>query len=177
MNGKFKNLFSKYIFGSDYCPNCYKNNSRLHFCPLAIIMRLNFHEQPHFVLYNYSLLSPAFFTSVTLSDWKPLSVSMDAPFLTSFFMSDPAGLLPSQLPPASLSFFPFLSLLPPSSSFYLKTDRLSFPHRLISRSPRGHFVHVPSSLPAITAKSGGPQFFSPPLRRFSSRSSRDFSVH
>lgn len=88
-------------------------------------MRPNFYEQPHFVLYNYSLLSPSFFTSVTLSDWKPLSVSVDAPFLTPFFMSGPAGFLPSQLPSASLFFslspFPF-----PSSPFYLKTDRLSF---------------------------------------------------
>lgn len=151
----------------------------IHVCTLATIMRPNFHEQSHhFVLYNYSLLSLAFFASVILSGWKPLSLSVDAPFLLhSSCRTSRVFFCLNCLLYFSLSLFSFSPL---SSLFYLKTNHLFFPRLydlFLSLSPRGHFVHVPSSHSVITARSGGSQFFSPPLRRFSSRSSRDFSVY
>lgn len=179
MNSEFKDLFPKYIFESDcYCLDCYKSNSRLYLCPLTIITRPNFYEQPHFVLYNYSLLSPSFFTpSVTLSAWKPLSVGgcsisyfilhVGPRGFSSFSIAFCVSLLFSFLPlPRHLH----STLKPIVSPFLVNAIYLSL-------SP-GVFRSCPFLPPRDNrARSGGPQFFSPPLRRFSSRSSRDFSVY
>lgn len=172
------NIYSQSIYLDQTThPDYYKSNSRTfaYSCPLAIITRPNFQKQPHFVLYNYSLLSPALFTLRHFVRLEAV-ISMDAPFLTSFFVSGPAGLPSSQLPLAALSlalslFLRLQSTLKPIISPFLASTTY------FSRSPQGHLVHVPSSHPATAARSDGPQFFSPPLRRFSSRSSRDFSVY
>lgn len=174
MNSKFKNLFSKYIFKSDYCLDSYESNSPLHSSPLTMS-----HHETQF-LRTASFCSSQLFTSLALFLYLRHFVWLEAVICLgrcsisySILHVGPRG-----FSSVSIAFCVFLFLFLPPSSFYFKTDRLSpflADAIYLSLSPQ-HFVHVPSSHSVITARSGGPQFFSPPLR-FSSRSSRDFSVY
>lgn len=112
----------------------------MHSCLFAIVTRPNFHEQPHFILYNYSLLSlasPAFFTSITLFDWKPLS------WWTLHFLVHSSCRTPRVFLSVSIASCVSLSFSP--SPIHLKTDRLSFLRQcdlFLSLSLEA-FVHVP----------------------------------
>lgn len=173
------NIYSQSIYLDQTThPDYYKSNSRT----FALLSSHDHHKTQFSKTASFRSLQ--LFTSLARSLYLrhfvrlEAVISMDAPFLTSFFVSGPAGLPSSQLPLAALSLSLALSLFPrlqstlkPIISPFLASTTY------FSRSPQGHLVHVPSSHPATAARSDGPQFFSPPLRRFSSRSSRDFSVY
>lgn len=140
--------------------------------------RPNFYEEVQPILFPRTIhfscalslslvFRPAFFTSVTLSEWKPLTLRM-----LHFLLH-----LPRRAPRVFLR----LNCLPASLPSSLATNRLPFARRcdLFLSLSLEYFVRA-SSLACLCDRPRDPAVpnsFHLSFHRFSSRSSRDFSVY